>query len=104
MPAGWVYDNALERIAERIGERAPELQQRLLASLTDVNGGYLDLQQCDATVLRTIEAGLRWVIAQTISAGPTAMHAPSFYDGYVQQLREFHSLLTKRINELEEIG
>jgi len=104
MPAGWVYDNALEGIAENIGESEPELKQRLLASLTYVNGGYLNLQQCDAIALRTIEAGLASVIAKTISAGSTAMYDPSFYDGYVQRLREFHSLLTKRISELEESG
>ena len=100
MPAGWIYDNALEGIANIIGKSEPELQQRLLASLTDVNGGYLDLQQCDAGMLTMIETALASVIANAVSAGPNAMHDPSFYDGYVQQLREFHALLKKRLNEL----
>jgi len=102
MPAGWVYDNTLEQIADSIRESSPELQQRLLASLTEVNGGYLDLQRCDSTALRTIAAGLAMVTAKVISSGPNAMHDPSFYDGYVQQLRELYSLLMKRMAELEE--
>ena len=102
MPAGWVYDNTLERIAERLETSAPELQQRLLASLTEVNGGYLDLQRCDSTALRTLSASLAVVTAKVISSGPNAMHNPSFYDGYVQQLQELYSLLIKRMGELEE--
>lgn len=101
MPAGWVYDNTLEGIAESIRESEPQLRERLLASLTDVNGGYLDLQQCGSRELATIEVGLASVIAKTVGAGPSAMQDPSYYDGYVQQLREFHRLLKSRLTELE---
>ena len=41
MPAGWIYDNALEGIAEHLGN---DLRERPLSSLTEINGGYLDLQ------------------------------------------------------------
>lgn len=101
MPAGWVYDNTLEGIAASIRDSESELRERLLASLTDVNGGYLNLQQCGSKDLTTIEEGLASVIAKTVGAGPIAMHAPSFYDGYVQQLRELQGLLKTRLTELQ---
>lgn len=95
MPAGWVYDNALEGMA---GFLDAGLRERMLGSLTDINGGYLDLQNAAHSDIKSVLTALQSLIATTIEAGPAAMHDPSFFDGYIQQLKELEAMLTQRLN------
>lgn len=96
MPAGWVYDNTLEGIANHIDG---ELKERILASLTDVNGGYLNLRRASVDDLRSLNAALQSFIDKIVSSGPSSMHDPNFFDGFVQRLKELDSLLAMRIHE-----
>ena len=51
MPAGWVFDTVLERLASELHSPAPELAAQLLAARTEANGGYLDLRASDLGTL-----------------------------------------------------
>ena len=51
MPAGWVFDTVLERIASELHTQAPELADQLLAACTEAGGGYLDLRHRDRRTL-----------------------------------------------------
>src|SRR2546428_604460 len=51
MPAGWVFDTVLERMAAELHSQAPGLAARLLAARTEANGGYLDLRDTDPDTL-----------------------------------------------------
>ena len=100
MPAGWIYDNALEGVAAIVCDEYSELQNRLLSSLTDANGGYLDLQSSAKEELQTILKAISTFIRKTVEAGPEGMHEASFYDGYVVQLGELEKLLGQQINQM----
>jgi ribosomal protein S12 methylthiotransferase accessory factor YcaO len=41
MPAGWVFDTVLERMAVVLHPQEPALAERLLAARTEANSGYL---------------------------------------------------------------
>ena len=101
MPAGWIYDSALEGIANVVGSKNPDLEQTLLQSLTDVNGGHLDLQSSSVAELKAIQTGLSQFTDTTVNAGADAIHNSDFFDGYVEQLRQFENLLAERLDELE---
>lgn len=47
MPAGWVFDAVLERIARVLHPQDPELAAWLLAARTEAGGGYLDLRDLE---------------------------------------------------------
>ena len=51
MPAGWVFDTVLERMAAELHPQEPALAARLLAARTEANGGYLDLRDVDLETL-----------------------------------------------------
>ncbi|MGE3542017.1 MAG: hypothetical protein AB7N91_31955 [Candidatus Tectimicrobiota bacterium] len=51
MPAGWVFDAVLARIAQVLHPQDPALAAWLLAARTEANGGYLDLRDLE---------GARW--------------------------------------------
>jgi hypothetical protein len=47
MPAGWVFDTVLERMAAMLHTQEPALAARLRAARTEANGGYLDLRDME---------------------------------------------------------
>lgn len=47
MPAGWVFDAVLERMAAVLHPQDPVLAAWLLAARTEANGGYLDLRDLE---------------------------------------------------------
>ncbi len=47
MPAGWVFDAVLERIAQVLHPQDPTLAAWLLAARTEASGGYLDLRDLE---------------------------------------------------------
>lgn len=101
MPAGWIYYNALIGIANSIGSEYSDLTHTLLQSLTEVNGGYLDLKLSPIDDLKRTHAGLSQFTVATVDAGAEALHNPDFFQGYVEQLREFENLLEERLGELD---
>jgi len=96
MPAGWVYDNALKGMAEHVDG---ELKECLLTSLTDVNGGYLNMQTASADEIHTLRMALQTHICSVMEAGPSTWYQPEFFDGYLRQLRELEVMLATRLSE-----
>lgn len=96
MPAGWVYDNALEGMADHV---ADDLRERLLGSLTDVNGGYLDLQAASPNEIHSIRLALQAFINKVEEAGPAGMHNPESFDGYLKQLQQLEAMLDSRLSK-----
>ena len=47
MPAGWVFDTVLERMAAVLHTQEPALAARLRTARTEANGGYLDLRDME---------------------------------------------------------
>jgi hypothetical protein len=54
MPAEWVFDTVLERMAAKLHSQKPALAARLLAARTEANGGYLDLRDTDLDTLELL--------------------------------------------------
>lgn len=95
MPPGWIFDRVLEQMSKHVsGDR----QQRLLSSLTDMNGGYLDMREVPIAEVSKAFDAIAKILASTRVSGPSAMHEPSFYDGYVEQLEILESMFRQRID------
>src|SRR2546423_5269671 len=85
MPAGWVYDNVLERIAFTLKDKDAALASLLLQSRIDENGGYCDLRECCANRFLLLVQAADDAYAQVEREGPTPFHDPSFYPGFLEQ-------------------
>jgi hypothetical protein len=93
MPAGWVFDTVLERMAAELHPQEPALAARLLAARTEANGGYLDLRESDLeTLMLLVHAADR---AYGYIQGERAQGevAPAFAEGLLTQLKQLHDLL-----------
>jgi hypothetical protein len=98
MPAGWVYDGALERLAKAIEADRPSVARALLRARTEANGGHLDLRTFRAEDLWAIERGADEAYAQLESAGPSSFAMPEYYAGFMEQflaLREMLRLVSR---------
>lgn len=91
MPAGWVFDTVLERLATVVAPQDSALAARLLAARTEAGGGYLDLRDLELERwVRLAQAAEHVYQHLTQDEGPEGM-APAFAAGLrtqVQQLRE----------------
>lgn len=96
MPAGWVYDSVLERIAFFLTEKDASLATLLLQSTRDANGGYADLRSCDATQLSKLAQAADAAFAQVGREGPMSFHDPTAYAGFVDQFRKLLEMLHAR--------
>lgn len=93
MPAGWVYDTVLERLASVLKAKDSALADVLLESRTGENGGYCDLRMCDATRLSKLVQAAEDAYAEIESEGPNSFHDPTFYRGFVDQFRKLRTML-----------
>lgn len=99
MPAGWVYDNMLERMALVLNGEDAMLANMLLQSRTDDNGGYCDLRMMDGGQLLRLAKAADDVCLQIEAEGASSFHDPSSYPGFVDQLRQLRQMLCKRVGE-----
>ncbi|KAA0135389.1 hypothetical protein FYZ48_18950 [Gimesia chilikensis] len=97
MPAGWIYDAALEHLAVLLNEQDEKLSELFRNSLMEVNGGFLSLEEAPIADLKLIENALGTMIEMVKTAGPDAMFYPKFFDGYVNHLEELGRLLAQRL-------
>ena len=96
MPAGWVYDNVLERLASNVKDKDASLASLLLQSRTGENGGYCDLRGCAANELLMLEQAAADAYAQVKREGPSPFHDPSSYPGFLEQFRTLREMLRGR--------
>lgn len=98
MPAGWVYDNALEAMASCIDNT--ELAGTLLASRVDVNGGYLDLRGWGVESISALRDAAKKASTEFETRGADGFAMPEYYDGFVKHLRALVAMLESRAVEL----
>lgn len=96
MPAGWVYDNVLERMASFLKDKDASLAAILLQSRTEENGGYCDLRMSDASRFLKLVQAADDAYAQIESEGASSFHDPASYPGFVDQFRKLREMLHAR--------
>lgn len=97
MPAGWVYDNVLERLAAELQTEKRSLSRTLLQAKTEENGGYLDLRGSRKDELIALGDAIEKVCAGIESEGPGAFFEPAYYEGFISQVRELRGMVRDRL-------
>lgn len=93
LPAGWVYDAALERIADELTETDPALAADLLTARTIVGSGFCDLRPLEGTQFRRVLRAVNRAYEQVRAAGPIGFHDPSFFPGFRERFGELAALV-----------
>lgn len=93
MPAGWVFDTVLERMAAVLHPEEPALAERLLAARTEANGGYLDLRDMDLETLILLFNAADRAYGRIKGEGAQGFAAPEFYEGLLTQLQQLRDML-----------
>ena len=91
LPPGWLYDNALKKIAAEL----PPTETALLALLAKADTtmtSYADLRKLDARTFRALVAAGEPARARLVAAGAASFHQPDAFPGY---MRWFDELLAK---------
>ena len=93
MPAGWVFDTVLERMATVLHPQEPALAARFLAARTEANGGYLDLRDTDLETLALLLNSADSAYGRITRDGPQGVAAPEFYEGLLKQFQQLRDML-----------
>ena len=93
MPAGWVYDNAMERLAAVIQSRNTTLSRMLTESRTSEQGGHLDLRGLSVSELSLLVDASGEVCRLAALQGPNSFADPTFFSGFLSQLHQLHEML-----------
>ena len=93
MPAGWVFDNVLERIAELLHPQNAALAELLLAARTDANGGYLDLRDVSLETLGLLVETANIAYGCLARAGVQECTSQEFYAGLLTQFQALCEML-----------
>jgi len=93
MPAGWVFDTVLERMAAVLHPQEPALAARLLAARTEANGGYLDLRDTELEALALLLHAADSAYGRITRDGPQGVAAPEFYEGLLKQFQQLRDML-----------
>ena len=93
MPAGWVFDTVLERMAAELHPQEPTLAARLLAARTEANGGYLDLRDVDLETLVLLVHAVDRAYGRITGQRAQGDAAPAFFEGLLMQLQQLRDLL-----------
>jgi hypothetical protein len=93
MPAGWVFDTVLERMAAVLHTQEPALAERLLAARTEANGGYLDLRDLDLETLVLLFNAADSAYCHLKREGAQGFMAPEFYEGLLKQFQQLRDML-----------
>jgi len=93
MPAGWVFDTVLERMAAELHSQEPALAARLRAARTEANGGYLDLQDTDPDTLVLLVHAADRAYGRIQGERAQGDAAPVFTEGLLTQLQQLRDIL-----------
>ncbi len=85
MPAGWVYDDVLDRLAQELETELPAISHMLLQAKPETNGGYLDLIHISVDELLALERAAERAYERLEMDGPSCFSVPSFYAGLASQ-------------------
>ena len=93
MPAGWVFDTVLERMAAVLHPQEPALAARLLAARTEANGGYLDLRDSELETLVLLVHAADSAYGRLTGEGARGGAVPGFSEGLRTQLHQLRDML-----------
>jgi hypothetical protein len=93
MPAGWVFDTVLERMAAVLHTQEPALAARLLAARTEANGGYLDLRDIDLETWVLLFNAAENAYSRLKQEGAQGFATPAFYEGLLTQFQQLRDML-----------
>jgi len=93
MPAGWVFDTVLERMAAVLHTQEPALAARLRAARTEANGGYLDLRDMDLETWALLLHAAESAYSRLTQEGTQGYAAPAFYEGLLTQFHQLRDML-----------
>lgn len=93
MPAGWVFDAVLERMATVLHEHEPALAERLLAARTEANGGYLDLRDMELETLVVLLNAADDAYSRIKREGAQEFAMSDFYEGLLKQFQQLCDML-----------
>jgi len=93
MPAGWVFDTVLERMAAELHYQEPALAARLRAARTEANGGYLDLRDTDPDTLVLLVHAADRAYGRIQGERAQGDAAPVFTEGLLTQLQQLRDIL-----------
>jgi hypothetical protein len=93
MPAGWVFDNVLDRIAEVLHPQNAALAELLLAARTGANGGYLDLRDVNLETLGLLLETANIAYGCLARACAQEYASQEFYRGLLIQFQELCEML-----------
>ena len=85
-PAGWIFNNVLERIALRLESEDEELATTVFDSLGPMPG-HLDLSLATADRVRRFTKAAEEVSGRADQAGVSAFADQHFYDNFQRELR-----------------
>jgi hypothetical protein len=99
MPAGWLFDNVLDRIAAEVESQSSATAEKLHNARTDVSGGYLDLRSAPTPELELITKSAETALMAVEKAGADSFYDPSSYPGFIQQFQSLNQMLRNALNE-----
>lgn len=93
LPAGWVYDNALEAVANELRRHDTALADHCLAARISVSQGFLDLNRLDADGYRRFLSAAEQALATVQSTQSGDLTRCDYYSGYLDQFERLCELL-----------
>ncbi|HTN74514.1 MAG TPA: hypothetical protein VL096_04680 [Pirellulaceae bacterium] len=91
-PAGWIFNNVLERVALRIEADDPQLAEEVLEALGP-SPGHLDLSAVPADRLQVITRATEEVNRKAGETGPKAFHDVAFFEPFMSELGSLLQIL-----------
>jgi hypothetical protein len=101
MPAGWVFDGALERLALALQAERPSMSQALMGATTEGNGGYLDLRSADADELLALLRAAEEAYTRLASEGAASFANPEYIEGFVAQFQTLMEMIRHRLQGID---
>jgi hypothetical protein len=91
-PAGWIFNNVLERVALRVEGEDPSLAETVLAALGP-NPGHLDLCFAPPDRLQAITRATEEVCRKVEASGPSVFPDATFFGPYLEELHQLLRVL-----------
>ena len=91
-PAGWIFNNVLERVALRVESEDPALAETILAALGP-DPGHLDLCLAPPDRLQVVTRAAEEVCRKVETMGPSIFPDQSFFSLFMAELHQLLQLL-----------
>jgi hypothetical protein len=101
IPAGWVHNKVMELVANELAAEHPLVEKQMLDARTSVSVGYVDLRTSGDAEFRAVVNAADAALAKIEKAGPTVLHDPSFFPGFVERVHELQRMLQTELSERE---